>query len=203
MCLRHFQDYYIVHLLLTGRIAAAYFLEETLPKNIATSIKDEKFLNFFFSRVRLVNQEEALFLQGHGIEDDYPFVSLCGKEVNFIRPAATPIVFHSLVKGELHYGGDLKIPFDPTQLAISEMSGRLYHRFSLGKGKSPRLTNSEYGLIRSTVAVSLSDKIIASEELEGDLAYQTDSGTSFPIQLISMDAEDSTWSLPYHAEATQ
>ena len=72
-------------------------------------------------------------------DGDYPFVSVCGKEFNFIRPAATPIVFHSLMDTEdengqrdLVYGGTkLKQPFDEsTGIAVCEKTGRLYHKLT-------------------------------------------------------------------------
>ena len=86
---------YFFHVDLQGRL----FLEETEPKNIATCLKQDKFLAFFFKRVRRNDL-------GWGIGDDvaesdraledYPFVSKCGDEMNFIRPADQAIVFEDL-----------------------------------------------------------------------------------------------------------
>ena len=33
-------------------------------------------------------------------EHDYPFVSVCGRELNFVKPEDSPIVFHSLKANE-------------------------------------------------------------------------------------------------------
>lgn len=88
------QRCYFYNVDLQGRL----FLEDTLPKNIATSIKSEKFLNFFFKRLRRINSNERNFMEEKNIPMcDYPFVSPCGKELNFVRPAATPVVFHAIL----------------------------------------------------------------------------------------------------------
>eukprot|EP00520_Triparma_pacifica_P019521 CAMPEP_0118633246 /NCGR_PEP_ID=MMETSP0785-20121206/891_1 /TAXON_ID=91992 /ORGANISM="Bolidomonas pacifica, Strain CCMP 1866" /LENGTH=147 /DNA_ID=CAMNT_0006524101 /DNA_START=185 /DNA_END=625 /DNA_ORIENTATION=+ len=112
---------------LQGRL----FLEETTPKNIATSLKSEKFLDFFFSQ--LCRNDTGEFT-------DYPFFSPCGKEKNYIRPACQGVVFHDLQysrddgSGELIWGGKLKQRFDPSQLVMSDRTGRLYHRLFYTSG---------------------------------------------------------------------
>jgi hypothetical protein len=181
--------------------------EETLPKNIATSIKDSKFLDFFFSRIRRLKSNEIEILSEMGVAKDYPFVSPCGKELNFIRPAATPIVFHSLIDDgtTLVYGGTMVQPFDSSHLAVSEKSGKLYHKLVAArpnaldkiKRKTAMHDNdiTEYGLIRSSVAVLLSEKIVASSATDG-LAFNTPSGQR-PISSLPGNAEPGVWSLPY------
>jgi Domain of unknown function (DUF4505) len=138
---------------LQGRL----FLEETMPKNVATCIKDINFLNFFFHRLRPLSPDEQIMLEKAGIPiEDYPFVSPCRArgdynnssnsgnattmmEYNLVRPAATPFVFHSILQRQqpleqkennnlvLVYAGDKKQPFDWTRLAISSLTGKLYH----------------------------------------------------------------------------
>ena len=123
---------------LQGRL----YLEDTTPKNIATSLKDTRFLNFFFSRIRRVdasidgNVVNKILSYSENIDNDsmvdvitndYPFVSPCGIELNFIRPADTPIVFHDLQRGNLIFGGSLSQPYNPQHLAISKKTRRLYH----------------------------------------------------------------------------
>ena len=139
-----------------------------------------------------------------GVSRDYPFVSPCGKELNFIRPAATPIVFHSLIDNgtALVYGGTMVQPFDSSHLAVSEKSGKLYHKLvaahpnALEKiERKTAMHDTEYGLIRSSVAVSLSEKIVASSDTDG-LAFDTPSGQR-PISSLPEDAEPGVWSLPY------
>jgi Domain of unknown function (DUF4505) len=193
---------------LQGRL----FLEETMPKNVATCIKDVKFLNVFFRRLRRLRPHEATLLQtASGIPvEDYPFVSPCRArsddgssrggnggsttmEFNLVRPAATPFVFHSLLQLEddddddnndnsedrryvLVYGGDKRQPLEWTRLAISSITGKLYHPIddtkpdnkqsssgsrTLEPENMPAEQQQEYALIRSSVAVALSDRIVA------------------------------------------
>ncbi|KAF1794434.1 Protein of unknown function DUF4505 [Phytophthora cactorum] len=78
---------YFYYIDLQGRL----FLEDTRPKNIATSLKSAKFLRFFFSQCK--SKEEEAFLE-------YPFRSPCGKEMNFIKCADRPFVFEDLRRDE-------------------------------------------------------------------------------------------------------
>lgn len=205
---------YFYNIDLHGRL----FLEETSPKNVATCLKDTKFLNFFFKQIRSIDDEGITvksFMKMHGIPSDhYPYVSLCGsREYNFIRPATKPFVFHSMeindsdsfsaydndaknfsktthieylrkeydtnsnatpfpIQGlpswSLQYGGNLTQQFDPTHLRISKESGRLYHKITnlVQQKKKLAIVDSKtnggdcYGLIRSSVAVILSEYIV-------------------------------------------
>jgi hypothetical protein len=178
-------------------------IEETFPKNIATSIKDERFLNFFFTRIRWARPKDIKFLDDIGVAADYPFVSPCGKEINHIRPAATPIVFHSLINQDLIYAGNLTLPFEHSQLALSEKTGRLYHQLYdpkeviNTKQSSSGLTTLGYGLVRSTVAVALSERILPGpgEMEEENMLFLTPEGP-VPIQCLPHYAEPGAWVLP-------
>ena len=75
------------HYFYTIDLQGRLFLEESRVKNIATSLKDSRFLSFFFKRLKLNTTGKY--------EVEYPFVSPCGKEMNYIRPADMPIVFTS------------------------------------------------------------------------------------------------------------
>ncbi len=93
-----------------------------------TELTDAAFLNFFFKRVR-ANES--------GRHPQYPFVSPCAGELNFIRPADTPLVFKRLTHGGdepalLSYAPDLAVPFAPRDLRFSE-NGVLYHRAPVGE----------------------------------------------------------------------
>lgn len=101
------------------------FLEDTWPRTIATCLKDEKFLNFFFSNL-VANSVES------SDRSRYPFVSPCGKEVNFVSCADTPIVFNRLHQGLLCFGGSLSVEFSPQNLRVSK-EGRLYHPSPVGQ----------------------------------------------------------------------
>eukprot|EP00501_MAST-03F_sp_TOSAG23-6_P001197 GSMAST32.ASY1.ANO1.1241.1 assembled CDS len=133
---------YFYHIDSQGRL----FTEEVIPKNIATSIKADKFLDFFFRRIKQNT------LNRH---TDYPFVSPCGAEMNFIKAADTPIVFHDLQetdgKWNLLFGSSIKVPFDPELLRVS-LSGRLYHLDTKSK-------IGGYALIKSHLSISLAENI--------------------------------------------
>jgi hypothetical protein len=129
------------------------------------------------------------------MQDEYPYLSPCGMELNFIRPAATPIVYHTIREHDqcIMYGGNLEHGFDGTQLAISSKTGRLYHRFI----RENDVTNSDgreqsmsYGLIRSSVAVTLSEKIGVSEE--GVFVYNDE----YEIDLLPQENEPGVWAMP-------
>lgn len=185
---------YFYNVDLQGRL----FLEETHPKNIATSIKDEKFLNFFFSRVRWANNtatSELEFLKEHDANQDYPFVSKCGLEMNFIRPASMPIVFHSLTNNTLFYGGSLGIPFESDRLAISKTSGKMYYKISdTTTCSSSRNPNKiiDYGLLCASVGIQLSNKISIIDERHEERFLFDDA----EIDWLPPYCEPGKWALP-------
>ncbi|MGK3736757.1 MAG: hypothetical protein ACI90V_003600 [Bacillariaceae sp.] len=200
--------YYFYNIDLQGRL----FLEETSPKNITSSIKDIKFLNFFFSKIRYATVKEIDFLIEEKEEDEediqYPFVSKCGFEINYIRPAATPIVFHTLINNyndTLLYGGNLSVQFDSNRLAISKRSGKLYYPVhnddNNNKYNEDRMKQLGYGLISSSVAVTLSDKITIGnnnnnnhddDDKEGKFIYNNVT----EIDWLPSKNEPGKWSLP-------
>ncbi|XP_068957043.1 UPF0598 protein C8orf82 homolog [Petaurus breviceps papuanus] len=134
--------YYIDH---QGQL----FLDDAKVKNFITCFKDRQFLVFFFSRLRK-NQSGRY-------EDAFPFVSLCGRERNFVRCEDLPVVFtHLLADGpgptRLSYGGGgeaLAVPFEPARLLPLPANGRLYH-------PAPKLAGG-VGLVRSSLAFELSN----------------------------------------------
>lgn len=189
--------------------------EETLPKNLATSIKNEKFLNFFFKNLRRINAEEEVILQRIGVSakgDEYPFVSKCGKEINFVRPADKPIVFHTLQKNHddnlnewrLCHSGTMSQSFQYDQLAISRKSNRMYHKLM----DKQNIDDNKFGLLKSTIAIALSDMILPSSDTDdnNDLVNGTlHSGYDFvchksrrrsPIMTLPDCEEPGPWSLP-------
>ncbi|XP_072458876.1 UPF0598 protein C8orf82 homolog [Notamacropus eugenii] len=133
--------YYIDH---QGQL----FLDDAKVKNFITCFKDRQFLVFFFSRLRK-NQSGRY-------EDAFPFVSLCGRERNFVRCEDLPVVFtHLLADGSgparLSYGGGgeaLTVPFEPDRLLPLPANGRLYH-------PAPKVAGG-VGLVRSSLAFELS-----------------------------------------------
>ena len=179
---------YFYNIDLQGRL----FLEETFPKNIATSIKDDRFLDFFFSRIRKAKKKDLDFLKEHDLQEDYPFVSRCGVETNFIRPASTPIVFHSLVNDTLFYGGSLRVPFQSDRLAVSKTSGKFYYRISKDDEKENTANQMEYGLICTSVGVALSNNINICENDEEKFLYGNDS----EIDWLPPHCEPGKWAMP-------
>lgn len=168
--------------------------EQTFPKNITSSIKDPKFLNFFFRNLQYTGQRESRFLQESGVERDYPFVSLCGLEVNYIRPACTPIVFHSLVNNDLAFGGSMTQPFDYPYLALSKSTGKIYHelRVPIKNGSS----NEDFGLLRATVAIALSDNITPGNTDDDPWTIAREDGIEVPIQWLPKYSEPGSWAMP-------
>ena len=212
---REKQKCYFYSIDLQGRL----FLEESLPKNIATSLKDEKFLDFFFTRIRRVRDKEKAILEDVGAADDYPFVSPCGGELNFIRPADAPIVFHELREDQgngkqLVFGGTLSQPYLPEKIAMSPRTGRLYHELTQGTrvgGTSTTLTplhasestnKPEYGLIKSSVAVSIADAIVEGDGFGHDIIC-FDTGKKYPIEWLPAHAEAGEWGLPFSDECDE
>lgn len=212
---REKQKCYFYSIDLQGRL----FLEECLPKNIATSLKDEKFLDFFFSKIRRVRDKEKAILEEVAAAGDYPFVSPCGIELNFVRPADAPIVFHELREDpangkQLVFGGNLCQPYLPEKIAMSPRTGRLYHQLtSENKGgeKSKHLTplhasesteKPEYGLIKSSVAVSIADAIVEGDGFGHDIIC-FDTGKKYPIEWLPAHAEAGEWGLPFSEECDE
>eukprot|EP00965_Chrysotila_dentata_P249614 6208985-Pleurochrysis_carterae.AAC.2 len=69
---------------LQGRL----YLDETWPKGVATCLRSGKFLDFFFSRMRV----NATGIREH----QFPFVSMCGRERNFVRYFKTVCLLDAL-----------------------------------------------------------------------------------------------------------
>jgi hypothetical protein len=195
-----------------------------LPKNIATSIKSVAFLDFLFRRIRRIEKREQDILRGLDAEEDYPFVSPCGLELNFVRPADLPIVFHTMDDTEdgdkvLVFGGSMVQTFCPDKIALAKDTGRLYHelinpcRDCAEDSSTPVQTKRaglttihasdmvEYGLLRSSVAVTLSDFICVGSDEENDvysgMDFCADSGSRYPIKWLPIGAQSGAWSMPF------
>lgn len=118
---------------------------------------------FFFSRLR--SNRTGRY------EEDFPFLSPCGRERNFLRCDDRPVVFTHLLPGLdgapglLSYcgGGDkLAEAFRPEALYMHPASGRVYHPCSERGGG--------VGLVRSALAIELSSAFV----------YDGDRGTGQP-----------------------
>ncbi|KAH8398578.1 hypothetical protein KR222_000511, partial [Zaprionus bogoriensis] len=131
------------------------FLDDMKMKNFTSCFKDKHFLKFFFSRLRQ-NETKRYTM--------FPYISLCGRERNYLRCDDTPIVFTDLLKKEnfeskcaltyAHGGPDLSVEFHPNKLYMHPESGRLYHPAWAEVGG--------IGLIRSKLAIELSQNFVFS-----------------------------------------
>ncbi|KAB7506739.1 hypothetical protein Anas_02556, partial [Armadillidium nasatum] len=112
------------------------------------------FLKFFFSRIQLNTFNRY---------ENFPFVSLCGRERNFIRCDDLPIVYNQLItlptdsnlKTHLCYGNagsELTFPFEPRDICMVNETGRVYH-------PAPEKMGG-VGLVASKLAVLLSSHFI-------------------------------------------
>ncbi|KNC84635.1 hypothetical protein SARC_03165 [Sphaeroforma arctica JP610] len=148
------------------------FLEDTKVKNFITAYKDKAFLNFFYKR---------LTINTTGMYESFPYVSLCGKEINFLKSGGTsPIVFSEIDAGYLIYGGTLKFEFQPTKLEFS-VDGRLFH-------PSPKPKVCEMALIGSKLAISLSKQMSFEPNEFGDGYAMLDyDGHAYPVRIVELD----------------
>mmetsp|Transcript_2081 Transcript_2081/g.2380 ORF Transcript_2081/g.2380 Transcript_2081/m.2380 type:complete len:152 (+) Transcript_2081:425-880(+) len=142
-----------------------------LPKNIATSLKSEKFLKFFFTRLQKNNM---------GIFTEYEYISPCGNEMNFIRPADTPICFNELRDGELVYAQTMTQRFEPDMLHFCTDTERLYHPLFNHKRLRDNLC-----LISSHLAIKLSATFVPLESCHSGIGYDYN-GTTFPVLTTSV-----------------
>uniref|UniRef100_A0A5S6QVE6 Uncharacterized protein n=1 Tax=Trichuris muris TaxID=70415 RepID=A0A5S6QVE6_TRIMR len=67
------------------------FLDDAKMKNFTSCFKDKQFLSFFFKRLKC-NHTGA-----H--EEEFPYVSFCGTERNFVRCYDRPIVYNEITGG--------------------------------------------------------------------------------------------------------
>ena len=102
------------------------FLDDSRMKNFTSCFKEKQFLKFFFSRLKL-NDTGRYY-------PDFPFLSPCGRERNFIRCDDVPIVFTNVLDSESsepklafnHADRYLKTAFTPERICMTT-TGRVYH----------------------------------------------------------------------------
>jgi acyl-coenzyme A thioesterase PaaI-like protein len=103
-----------------------YFYTIDLRGNLihdTTIIDDGEYIDYFYRR--LGNNDTEHYT-------DYPFLSFCGRERNYVRAADTPIVFHRLEDNRLYYGYSLSIEFNRENLRFSS-EGIAYHTAPMGE----------------------------------------------------------------------
>ena len=101
------------------------YLDDARIKNFTSCFKEKQFLKFFFSRLKK---------NYTGRYPDFPFLSPCGKERNYIRCDDTPIVFTNVLDGDSikpllaynHAERLLTSEFNPEKICMTKY-GRVYH----------------------------------------------------------------------------
>lgn len=156
------------------------FLDDSRMKNFTSCFKEKVFLNFFFKNIK--NNSTGRY------QDEFPYVSLCGIERNFIRCDDVPIVFTHIVPNTSDSSSassqqpfnlviafsDLLYPFIPEALymrpeSISEAKdeedeegGILKHGGRIYHPADERFGG--YGLIRSTLAQEIGNFFVLDEK---------------------------------------
>lgn len=124
------------------------FLDDARMKNFTSCFKDKKFLDFFFKRLKINDTNRY--------KEAFPYISLCGRERNFVRCDDLPIVFTHILPNEhsskelltYAYAAELlTVDFEPDKIHMAP-SGKVYH-------PAPERYGS-IGLIRSKLAIELS-----------------------------------------------
>ena len=131
---------HVLHISITITIKNVLF-------SLCSFISDKVFLEFFFKRLKVNNTGSY--------EDEFPYISPCGRERNFVNCDDVPAVFtHVLnVDGVEHLSycgaGDLlTVAFEPEKVCMLPESGRVYHP---GPEKMAGI-----GLIKSSLAIEMS-----------------------------------------------
>ncbi|XP_018577164.1 UPF0598 protein CG30010 isoform X1 [Anoplophora glabripennis] len=131
------------------------FLDDARMKNFTSCFKEKKFLRFFFN---------CLTINTTGRYKEFPYISLCGKERNFVKCDDYPFVFtHVLNKEDQeelrlaynHAGDFLTLTFQPEKIFMLPETGRVYH-------PAPDRAGS-IGLIRSKLAIEFSKYFLFDE----------------------------------------
>uniref|UniRef100_A0A1E1XV65 Uncharacterized protein n=1 Tax=Amblyomma sculptum TaxID=1581419 RepID=A0A1E1XV65_AMBSC len=172
------------------------FLDDSRMKNFTSCFKEKKFLEFFFRRLR--RNETGKY------EDEFPFASPCGREMNFVRCDDLPFVFTHIVqlpeeevkqqnsKGFLlhnHAGNLLKVEFTPEHLCMPAGTGRVYH-------PAPERVGG-VGLVRSLLAIELSKHFTFPDDSDKCPPTHFDwEGTRYKLtnSLLPVISEVSCWS---------
>eukprot|EP00037_Helgoeca_nana_P026325 m.296406 g.296406 ORF g.296406 m.296406 type:complete len:248 (-) comp27192_c0_seq6:2753-3496(-) len=157
------------------------FLDDTKHRNFTSCFKDPVFLKFFYSRIRLSEDSDPA---ADRFSSDFPWLSPCGPEINWIRADDTPIVFTALAQipdsdpgaSELSYaGGTITQPFDVTELEYCPDRGRLYH-------PEPRLAPNK-ALISSALTIEIAKSITFGDGGEAIITWGGEQHTLKPHKI--------------------
>lgn len=126
------------------------FLDDSRMKNFTSCFKEKKFLKFFFNQLKLNKTDRY---------PEFPYLSLCGRERNFVRCDDYPIVFSTVVQKENKDGiceyhlthnntDELLWKFQPEMIFMLPETGRVYHPAADKVG--------QVGLVKSKLAIEFS-----------------------------------------------
>lgn len=103
------------------------FLDDAKMKNFTSCYKEVQFLRFFFKRLKRNDTTRYM--------PEFPYLSLCGPERNFVRCEDLPIVFTATLDTDTleplisynHGGRGLTLKFEPEKICMMPDTGRVYH----------------------------------------------------------------------------
>ncbi|XP_065200599.1 UPF0598 protein CG30010-like isoform X2 [Planococcus citri] len=126
------------------------FLDDARIKNFTSCFKDKQFLHFFFKRLKKNDTDRY---------PDFPYLSPCGREKNYVRCDDCPVVFTHVLNihgtdmiSHNHAGNLLILPFEPMKIYVHLENGRVYH-------PGPKKTGF-IGLVQSKLAIEFSKSLI-------------------------------------------
>lgn len=117
---------------------------------------DPKFLNFFFSRLRKNTYDDRPYFA------TFPYVSLCGRERNFVQCTDVPFVLTRLSDADDTFElchippGLLSIRFEPEKIYVKPDTGRIYHPI-------PEKFHTGVALIKDSIAEHLSSQLVYND----------------------------------------
>ena len=121
---------------------------------------DPKFLHFFFTRLRANTSDDRPYCS------TFPYVSLCGRERNFIRCADVPFVLTRFLDDKnlfecCHITSTmLAVSFEPEKLFVKPDTGRIYHPLS-------EKFYTGFALIKDSIAERLSSHLVYEDKEDG------------------------------------
>lgn len=145
---------------------------------------DKQFLKFFFKRLKQNKTTKY--------EEDFPFISPCGREMNYIRCDDLPVVFSTIIEdsdntskspGLLTFSGigdTLTFPFQPEKVCMLPESGRIYH-------PGPEKVGG-VALIKSSLAIELSPHFEYRKGIQ-----ENDPPTHFNWKGVCYELDNSMW----------
>ena len=137
-----------------------YFILSEEKETFFIKNLDPKFLHFFFARLRANTFDDRPYCS------TFPYVSLCGRERNFIRCEDVPFVLTRFLDDQdtfecCHIPSTMfSIPFEPEKLYIKPDTGRIFHPLS-------EKFHTGMALIKDAIAERLSTHLVYEDKADG------------------------------------